>query len=262
MNKLSKKLIPSLAALLLFNLSIFGDETTENTEISNENHVSVGSRELDPGKKERIKNRRAKEHEEESEEQIESLQILRKANAKLSNASTPFMLAPRENMNKPSFSFAAYPINCHWLVSIADNQRSVEFEDGSHWEIASSDAYILRSWRREDALVVTPNYSWFNSYDYYITNKNNNTYVKANLYIGPVAFGAYSHWIVDIDYLGGHVFLENKMIWCVDPQDSYVIKDWAVNDHIIFGVYDSWFSPYDHILINVNMDDHARVKQY
>ena len=76
------------------------------------------------------------------------------------------------------------------------------------------------------------------------------------MYVGPLAFGPYSHWITDIDYFGGHVYLENQMVWCVNASDNYVLSDWAVNDHVIFGLYDSWLTPYDHILINVNMDDH------
>jgi hypothetical protein len=269
MNKLSKKLIlPSLATLLFFNAQLFADEEiAENTETSIDQHVSVRSREMDPAKRESIQSQRAQERqEEETDGKTEAQQTLRKVSYKFAaaDASTPFMLAPRETMTRPKIAMAAYnyPINCHWLTSIADNNRSIEIEDGSHWEVAASDSYILRNWRREDAIVVTPNYSWFSSYDYYLTNKSNNTFVKANLYVGPLAYGPYSHWIVDIDLFGGHVFLENKMIWCIDPQDTNVIKDWAVNDHIILGIYDSWFSPYDHILINVNMDDHARVKQY
>lgn len=174
-----------------------------------------------------------------------------------------WMLAsPRTEL--PSFTRVAhsYPINCHWLTSISDNNRSIELEDGSHWEISSSDAYTVRNWRREDSLVITPNYSWLSSYNYYITNKTTNTWVKANLYVGPLAHGPFSHWIVDIDYHGGHVYLENQMVWCVNPQDFGMLKEWSVNDHIIFGLYDSWFSPFDHILINVDMDNHIRVKQY
>lgn len=267
MNKLSKKLIlPSLATLMLFNAQLFSDEeTAENTETSIEEHVSVRSREMDPLKRELMQNRRAQEREEEETEvKDEALQILRKASYKFANNnSSSFMLAPRE-MARPNYSFATYkfPINCHWLTSVADNSRSIELEDGSHWEVSSSDAYVLRNWRREDSLVITPNYSWFSSYDYYITNKSNNTYVKANLSIGPLSYGKFSHWIVDIDFFGGHIFLENQMIWCFNIQDSYIVKDWALNDHVIIGTYDSWLSPYDHILINVNMDDHARVKQY
>jgi hypothetical protein len=265
---MSKKFIlPSLASLLLLNAHLLGEETfTEDQEASIEGHVSVGTRKTDPSTQELMRNLRAKEQEEEEEthNNVSAQQMLRRASFKLANSSQQFMLAPREMMTRPQISLTslAYPINSHWLTSIADSNRSIEMEDGSHWEVSPFDSYILRNWKREDSLVITPNYNWLSSYDYYITNKSTNTYVKANLYIGPVAFGPFSHWIVDVDYIGGHVYLENQMVWCINPQDNYVLKDWSVNDHIIFGIYDSWFSSYDHILINVNMDNHIRAKQY
>lgn len=259
-------ILPSLTALLLVNGMLFSDdETTEYNEaqledtdipLFTEEHVSVGSREIDSAK--RAKTQRRRIEQEDNKSSTETQQIMRKICSTFSKDFAPVMLRSCE------YTFATYPFpsHCHWLTSLSDNSYSIELEDGSHWEVAPSDAYVLRSWRRNDSLIITPNYSWCCSYDYYITNKNNNTYVKANLYIGPLAFGSYSHWIVDLDYYGGHVYLENQMIWCVDPQDSHVMKNWAINDHVIIGLYDSWFSPYDHILINVNMDDHVRVKQY
>jgi hypothetical protein len=264
---MSKKFIlPSLAALLLFNAYLPAEEMiVENEDVFIEGHVSIRSRETDPSKRELMRGLRAQQREEETENTRPETELtLRRASDKFTNSSHPFKLAPRETITRPQLTLTAnpFPINCHWLISISDNSRSLEMEDGSHWEVSASDAYLLRSWRREDSLIITPNYSWLSSYDYYITNKTNNTYIKANLYVGPLAFGPFSHWIIDIDYFGGHVYLENQMVWCVNSQDNYVLKDWAVNDHIIFGLYDSWFSPYDHILINVNMDDHIRVKQY
>lgn len=152
--------------------------------------------------------------------------------------------------------------NCHQLVNFVDHDKTIEIEDGSCWEISESDADILRNWTREDFLIITPSYSWFSSYDYFITNKTSGTSVKANISHVPAAFGPYSHWIADIDYFGGHIQLENQTTWCVDPQDSSLIKNWAVNDHIIIGLYDSWFSSNDHILINANADEHIRARQY
>lgn len=260
MTKLFKQFtFPVLAVLLLVHGNVRAEEETgENTEVS-EGHISVGSREFDPELREQIEKQRAYEHN--AENAVNAQQTLRKASYKFSEASSPFQLAPRQLMNSPQITLAAaYPINGHWLASIADNYRSIEIEDGSHWEIATADAFILRNWRRDDTLVITPNYNWFSSYDYYIVNKSRNTYVKANLYIGPIAFGQFSHWIVDMR--GDHIFLENQMIWSFHPDDGNIVKHWAINDHIILGVYESWLSPYDHILINVNMDNHVRVKQY
>lgn len=259
---LSKQFIlPSLTSLLFLHGPLLADEQAqENAEVSIEGHVSVRSREMDPSTSELMENQR---DSEDADDQALTQRTLRKASNKLTSNENQFMLAsPR--VVRPEFVQASYafPVNCHWLTSISDNSRSLEMEDGSHWEISPSDAYILRGWRREDSLVVTPNTGWLSSYGYYITNKSNNSYVRANLYVGPLAFGPYSHWVVEVDHFGGHIYLENQMIWCVNPQDSHILKDWAVNDHVIFGLYSSWFTPYDHILINVNMNNYIRVKQY
>lgn len=264
-----KLLLPTLATVLFFNGYLTADEIAqESTETSIEGHIPVREREMDSEKREQMLRSRTAQSDEEMNEQAETQLPVKNANHRIRASQSPFMLAPRQ-MTNPGVTLAAayggaytFPINCHWLTSIADSARSFELEDGSHWEVAPADAYVLRNWRREDSLVITPNSSWLSSYDYYVTNKTNNSYVKANLFVGPMAFGPYSHWIVDVDYFGGHVYLENQMVWCVNPQDNYVLKDWAVNDHIIFGLYDSWFSPFNHILINVNMDNYVHVKQY
>ncbi len=257
--------LSSLTTLMFLSTPLKAEEPVEATpEATIEGHVSVRSREIDPSKREQMQKSRAKERgTEETTDAPVSQTSLRRASRKLISADQEFMLAPATlSPAKVALASYAFPINCHWLMGVADTGRSIELEDGSHWEVSPTDAYILRGWRRDDSVVITPNYSWFSSYDYYITNKSTTTFVKANLYVGPLNFGPYSHWVVDIDYLNGHIFLENQMIWCVNPQDGYVLKDWAVNDHVIFGIYESWLSPFDHILINVNMDDHLRVRQY
>lgn len=260
-----KKLIfPSLVTLLLLGVHGYAEETPpEQTEASSEEHVKVGTRELDPATRKAMQRSRAEQYGEPETEETDAKSIFKRASCKMQEAESPFMLASAQVTSiKPMLTTAPFPTNCHWLVNIGDNGRSIEFEDGSHWEISAFESHVLRTWRREDSLVVTPNSSWLSSYDYYITNKSNNTFVKANLFVGPLAYGPYSHWVVNIDYFSGHVMLENQMIWCVNPQDSSILHHWAVNDHVIFGLNDSWFSPYDHILINVNMDNNIRVKQY
>jgi len=263
---MSKKLIlPSLACLLLFNAYLLAEEPTTKDESAIESHVTVRSRETDPAKREMMRELRAKEHTEEESNPNEAARVLQRTSLKLAESSSQqFMLAPRAPMSRPQISLAsfAYPIDCHRLEGIGETGRTIALEDGSHWEVTAYDAHTLRNWRREDTLVITPNYSWFNSYDYFITNKNNNTFVRANLYVGPVTYGPFSHWIVGVDKITGHLELENKMVWCINPQDYYVLQDWAPNDHIIIGLYDGWLSPYDHILINVNMDNHVRCKDY
>ncbi|MBS0652846.1 MAG: hypothetical protein JSR39_04875 [Verrucomicrobia bacterium] len=235
------------------------DSTQENVP-SMEEHVSVRSRPLDEEKREVMNRQRAIEREQD-DAQDDLSSLYRRANLMTNSNQSQFRFAPRI-AEKAQFQLAAYPTNCHWLTSISDTGRTIEMEDGSHWEIVTADQYVLNFWRRSDSLVVTPNYNWFSTGDYYITNKSNNTYVRANLYIGPMAFGQYSHWIVAIDHVSGHVTLENGVTWCIASKDAYIFREWEVNDHIILGVYDAWFNSFDHILINVNMDSHVRAKQY
>jgi hypothetical protein len=268
---LKKLTLPSLAAILLFNGCLTAEESTEaQPEAFIEGHVPVRSRDMDPVKRELMERLRAREAEEsEKRMQANEQEGVQRASSAMNSSGSQFMFAPLM-MSQPKISLAssysygyAFPINCHSLISISDSFHSVEIEDGSHWEISPMDSYVLRNWRRGDSLTITPNSSWLCAYDYYITNKSDNSYVRANLSpIGPKEYGPYSHWIVDIDYFGGHVYLENKMIWCVDPQDMYILKEWQISDHIITGKHNSWFSPYDHILINVNMDNFIHVKQY
>ena len=257
-----KSLLTLLSGLSLISASLSANDTDTAQESfpSIEEHVSVRSRPIDEEKREVMNRLRSIEREQE-EKQDSSPSLYRRANLKTNAEQSQFRFAPRI-AEKLQFQLASYPTNCHWLTSISDTGKTIEMEDGSHWEVVGADQYILNFWRRSDSLVVTPNYNWFSSGDYYITNKSNNTYVRANLYIGPMAFGQYSHWIVGIDHVTGHVTLENGVTWCIASKDSYVFREWAVNDHIILGVYDAWFNSFDHILINVNMDTHVRAKQY
>lgn len=167
-------------------------------------------------------------------------------------------LLMHKQTNIPHNSAASY----HRITTMSVYGDSVEIEDGSWWKIASNDSSTVFSWRQGDSVVITPNNSFFSSYNYYITNEQTRTYVKANLNVGPIAFGQYSHWITSVDPVGGHVYLENNSCWCISNGDAHVFRDWAPNDAIIIGINDSWFSSYDHILINVNMNTYVRAKLY
>ena len=258
-----------LSSILLLTSASYADDTTPLPPIEippQDEHVSVGARPMDPAKRELMLEKRTSETQEEANscQKEPSGDFRRAANIVVQKNARNFSFAPRASITqKPKITLATYyPVNCHTLMSIAMGSDSIEFEDGSHWQIASSDAFKLNGWFPGDQLVVTPNSFWFSSYDYYITNKRTGNYVKAELFIGPLQFGAYSHWIVGIDYYSGHVFLENGTTWCVAFRDNYLFRDWAINDHIILGINDSWMSNYDNILINVNVDSFIRAKQY
>ncbi|MCX6989461.1 MAG: hypothetical protein NTX49_00090, partial [Chlamydiae bacterium] len=77
-----------------------------------------------------------------------------------------------------------------------------------------------------------------------------------------IAFGSYTHWIIGMDYTSGHVYLENGSTWTISTNDLFIFNDWAINDTIILGSNDSWFSSYDSLLINVNMNNYVRARKY
>lgn len=151
------------------------------------------------------------------------------------------------------------PKYCHWAHSIIDFGELIELEDGSQWSIAPTHAYKALTWRIYDPIVITPNRSWFSSYTYCITNQATGSYIQANLQLRPIPFGPYTHWVVALDKYTGHVFLEDGSSWKVSQDDWPLFEQWLINNFIIIGYNDEWFSSYDHILINVNAEHHVRV---
>lgn len=155
-----------------------------------------------------------------------------------------------------------YPLNCGWLNSVSVLGDSIEFGDGSIWGISSLDTHIISTWGIGDPLVVSPNYQWLSYFRYYITNKKTGTYVQANLTLGPIPFGPFSHWIMGVDLVSSLLYLENGTIWRLSSEDLSTYYNWSQNDTIIIGGNTSWGASFDHILINVNMNNFVRAKQY
>lgn len=248
-------LLSLLFGLLSMTTSLSADAgyISQHFPLPQERKSYLRSRPLAQEKREAIRQMRAIEREEEDQYDKQFSHPGPHSNPSLCSIS-PLIAALSQ--------IAPHASNSHWVTAISDTNRTIEIEDGSYWEVVEEDRYILNHWKREDQLIITPNYNWFLSGDYYITNKNNNTYVRVELCAEPVPFGPYSHWIVAIDRMSGHITLENGATWCIYSKDNSIFGEWEINDHVIIGVYDNWLHPFNHILINVNMDTHVRAKQY
>ena len=91
-----------------------------------------------------------------------------------------------------------------------------------------------------------------------LTNQNTGESVAANLYLGPIYNGPYTHWITAIDYYNNTVFLEDGSMWSMSSFDDGVVNKWFENHTVIIGVNDGWFSSSrPNILINVNNSNYA-----
>lgn len=141
----------------------------------------------------------------------------------------------------------------HRSISVTIGGDMVTLEDGSVWKVRSKDKYKTLDWIPGDSIVILPNHSWFSSYYYVLLNQNTGAEVCVNLVLGPIYNGIYTHWVVAIDYYNQEVCLEDGSIWRISGGDYSTMKKWLVNDTIIIGVNDSWFSNKPNILINVNM---------
>jgi hypothetical protein len=146
----------------------------------------------------------------------------------------------------------------HFITGYSSDVKVIEIEDGSRWKISTSS--VLRYWKLNDTIEITPNDSTSSQYDYYLTNKSTGGYVEASLILGPVAFGPMSHWAVGFNLRKNQIFLEDNSSWNVSEDDDYILNSWQANDTIIIGSNDSWFSEYKYILINVNCNEYVRAK--
>lgn len=164
-----------------------------------------------------------------------------------------------ERVTQHDMFYTSHPGAFHSCYSVGIFGDTIEFEDGSVWTIYPRDAYKTLNWLASDLVVVTPNRSWFSTYNFRLTNQNTGESVESNLTLGPLYNGPFTHWIVAIDYYNNVVCLEDGTIWNMSGFDDSAIKKWIVNDTVIIGINDGWLS-YNkpNILINVNMLNYAR----
>jgi hypothetical protein len=146
----------------------------------------------------------------------------------------------------------------------------VKTEDGAEWIFDSSDVAAVRNWKPDDMVLITPKGRWFwgSNYSYVMTNKDIGVSVDVNLFQGPIAFGTNSSWVIGVNQNLGQIYVMNgegeRSVWEISNVDHYLFKEWKVNDTIIMGQNDSWlwwFSSFDHIIVNVNMNHFVRAKQ-
>lgn len=238
----------------------------EDCDCEREENVVVDSRPLSPDLKTFMETSRQSEielSEELSEQEITELSSLI---IPIKEKEPMICLASNGSKNTaafippyPSLSFDYFP-----------QENIIKTRDGSEWIFDKNDAHVVYNWRRDDHIVVSPKGRWFwgSNYCYVLTNKDRNASVDVNLFLGPVAYGERSTWVIGINHVNGQIFVVdgygNRSTLEVSHVDMYLFRDWEVNDTLIIGQNDSWLwwlSSYNHILINVNMNHYVRARQ-
>lgn len=243
MNSLhSKLLLPCLIALS--TISFAEDTTQAGTAVEfNTRPLPAEIRMLEEQKK-------ALEANKDSEEQVEHA----------------CAACPRPRALPVSSIF--FPMDHHWIAEFPA-YNIIKFEDGSEWNVQSGQAHKIQGWRTGDDLIVAPNRIWFSPSPYCIANQTTNDFVEVTPILGPLAFGAYTHWVIGFDFNYGYVYLTNgkgeRTAWHIDGADTYKFNTWQINDTIIIGVKDHWtdaWASHDHILINVPANHYVNAKEY
>jgi len=224
------------------------------TQESPTEHVSISIRPMNE------ENRRKMKDQREELPLLETVEAAR-GEKELPNMQQPLGARPAKMGHKKEYYYNNHSSNAiHWVIGASIDGTILELEDGSNWKLSPN--YSVINWRVGDPIAITPNHSFLSEYNYYVVNKATGSYVAADLILGPIAFGSYTHWIIGMDYTSGHVYLENGSTWTISSNDLFIFNDWAINDTIILGSNDSWFSCYDNLLINVNMNNYVRARKY
>jgi hypothetical protein len=155
-----------------------------------------------------------------------------------------------------------FPPACHRLAAMSALGDTLEIEDGSVWKIQSYDSYEVFQWHPNDPLVLTQNTDWFSTYRYRLINKTNNSSAAINLFMGPLLNSQNSRFIASINHNQGELTLTDSSRWIISPRDLYLFREWISNDCIIVGLNSGWDAGYECILINSNMDNFIRAKQF
>lgn len=141
----------------------------------------------------------------------------------------------------------------HRPIAVTIFGEQVTLEDGSVWSVSSWDQWKTLDWLTTDTILVMQNKWLFSSYKFMLVNQNTGKEIECNLTLGPIYSGAYTHWIIAIDYLNCEVILEDGSIWQIDPFDYTVMRKWMISDTVIIGINESSCVYHPNILINVNM---------
>lgn len=264
MNKVIKTTL--FTSLMIFAFALQANESdAEDNSCKGEGNVIVDSRPLSPQTKALMEKNR-KYETELSEELVEDDEELSSLIIPIKEKEPMLCLASSEPKNTADY-IPPYPaLNLAYFPQ----ENIVKTKDGSEWIFDKTEAHIVFNWRQDDHIIVSPKGRWFwgSNYSYVLTNKDRGTSIDVNLFLGPVAYGERSNWIIGINHNNNQIFLIDglgkRTTWEISSIDRGLFKEWEINDTLIIGQNDSWYwwlSSYNHILINVNMNHYVRARQ-
>ncbi|MDF2550044.1 MAG: hypothetical protein K0S07_1111 [Chlamydiales bacterium] len=154
----------------------------------------------------------------------------------------------------------------HNLSAVSYAATTVALEDGSEWEIRFQDRAVVYNWQIGSCITIKPA-PWYSSFDYVLQKRSalnaTDTYceeAEAILKVSPIFYGDYSLWIKVIDYQERKLILNDGSIWSYYSSDDKIMNGWKVEDHVIIGINDGFFTQYSYpnILIHAHDSSYTR----
>jgi len=145
----------------------------------------------------------------------------------------------------------------YYIESVGAKGMTLNMYDDTVWEISPSSSWTAATWQTNQSIVITPNYNWFSSYDYYLLNLATNEYVAADLSLGPKM--EHAVFIKYIDPYQGYVQLKDGTTWAVGRSNR--LNQWKVGQAVLRGENTSWWGR-EYILININENNYIPASLY
>jgi len=256
------KVLSWLGTILILAGPLFASESSTS-------HLPVGTRMMSRAEHVAIQEMRAAQAEQKTDEEgqpikeFQTSEIAQEDGEEVAENNQAALIS--KGIDSEKVARAVYTTShigaFHRPTAVTALGDTVEIEDGSIWSVSSSDRYKTLDWLAGDTIIITPNHSWFSSYDFRLINQNTGASVPVVLSLGPVYNGIYTHWITAIDYNANQLCLEDGSVWSISGLDDSVSNKWVINDTVIIGINDGWWSgSRPNILINVNMVNYVRCK--
>jgi len=145
----------------------------------------------------------------------------------------------------------------YYINNVGSRGRTLITHDETVWEISGNHSFKTCRWCPGSPVVITPNYSWFSSYDYILKNQETGEFAEADLSQGPLI--EYALFIQYVDPYQGYLQLTNGSHWYTDI--SARLLTWKTGQAILIGENDAWFGR-KNILININENNFVTATAY
>jgi len=144
----------------------------------------------------------------------------------------------------------------YYITNIGGRGSSITTHDETVWVVAPGSVRTAMRWVEQDPITITPNNSWFSSYEYRLVNQITKKSVEAELSLGPKVKSS-----IFIDYIDpriGFIRLTDGTQWWSDPSSR--LYSWQTGQAVLIGENSAWFGR-KNILININENNHITTTQ-